>query len=917
MKSSVRILAIALALAFLLLARSAFQDTSSASADAIKLKDGEASFADLHDGTMEAEYLGFNMDDEEHEDAKFSYVYFYIMSEDLGTQMTATVMASGTEIDDTGVAMDQSTSPNAEVITLEGGNMVAATFGATSTVVVDIDNAYCSTLTNIATTTATAARTGSRLGEVTTPSYTYTVPGGWALAPDAVDGAGTAADCSGITASFGGGDANRGTTGVSTTSAETREMLAGVERDKVLELERLWALSQNQAYYTYDGDDYSDVHPTLRYTHGELGTDVGGDLRPLSSVKATLVPSPAPETATVDHLTFITNDDGNQFQAFALQNVAAADALRVELTYDVQDVYAADEDESMDHDGYSSGFGRAYVSSGSDSGMWVTITEVADETDNVAGDDSATSNLFQGMVKIVNDTDLEGDDVIYAQDGDTLTLQVFDENGKRSSDVLASATAIIDNAAPTISDLSPADESVIKDDTLQISFNVNDEGSGLDFRAVDEKAVVLRVEAQVIQDDKMGTVCDLTMNADDIDNAGGNASRVGVLISPSGDDAEFSARCGNVIDPDLGPDAPGGNGNTHGNRFNLIITSQDLAGNIAKHTTQLTIDTEAPTVMGNPKAGQAWNEDDNKASGSANSILVQFNESLDVDTVAASDFTVAGYTIDSVEVVGTNEDGGEKNRNEYVVLTLTEDLAKNARPSVAVSGVTDVAGNAIEAVTRTSENKIAAAITVVPFWALIAEDGEQAISFTSDEALRSMGGDYKTEASVNGNRTGLAIKVADDTMGGNATFKQSTFDESRAYGVMLRAVDVNGNKTDVGAVSVSDEDVKLSADQAAGATSDAATFNVKLKNWPPADSNLNGSFAGEVKAYVGEHHGRVFDQHADPDWVERQRLIWRLTPVLDQATLNVDRKGRARSPSSTSYVTRRPGNPGRHVNESR
>ena len=73
------------------------------------------------------------------------------------------------------------------------------------------------------------------------------------------------------------------------------------------------------------------------------------------------------------------------------------------------------------------------------------------------------------------------------QDGDTLTLQVFSSNGNRSSNVIASATALIDNSAPTITDLSPADESVINDDTLQISFNVNDEGAGLDFRTVDRE----------------------------------------------------------------------------------------------------------------------------------------------------------------------------------------------------------------------------------------------------------------------------------------------------------------------------------------------------------------------------------------------------------------------------------------------
>ena len=79
---------------------------------------------------------------------------------------------------------------------------------------------------------------------------------------------------------------------------------------------------------------------------------------------------------------------------------------------------------------YTSGFKRAYVSSGSDAGRWVTIREVADEkvgADGVAviGDRSPTSNLFQGMVEITNIATLNNEDRIYAQDGDTLTLQVL------------------------------------------------------------------------------------------------------------------------------------------------------------------------------------------------------------------------------------------------------------------------------------------------------------------------------------------------------------------------------------------------------------------------------------------------------------------------------------------------------------
>ena len=60
MKSSVRILAIALALAFLLLARTAYQDDTPVSAAVhIDIDDGEAAFADFaSNGRKEAKYVG-------------------------------------------------------------------------------------------------------------------------------------------------------------------------------------------------------------------------------------------------------------------------------------------------------------------------------------------------------------------------------------------------------------------------------------------------------------------------------------------------------------------------------------------------------------------------------------------------------------------------------------------------------------------------------------------------------------------------------------------------------------------------------------------------------------------------------------------------------------------------------------------
>ena len=805
MKSSVRILAIALALAFLLLARTAFQDTTSAK-EHIDLKDGEASFADPINGLNEANYLGFG-------GKATTTVYFYIESEDLGTQVTAST---------TNVVADVGGSGR-EVLTLQVGTAVAGTVDAVD-IMLAFDTAYCDA-TNNATTTVNLTDDDPDGGDIE-----VTVPSNWGLASStSQNGVDT---CSGTRAA---GDA-------STTTDAVRTAGASAEKKGIEDVDAKRAQDANHGLYTYGSDDdaYTKLNPGLLYSHGANGASVGGGNRPLDSVTAKRVTSDGgspPVLTSTNLLTFITNAGDGQFQSVSDDDpTSGAERIDVSFTYDIVDMYPAKDMTAANapHKAYSSGFGRAYVSSGSDSGQWVTIREVASVSMMHNAGSSPTTNLFQGMVVITNDTDHEDDETIYAQDGDTLTLQVFDENGNRSSDVLASATALIDDSPPTISDLSPADDSIINDDTLRISFDVNDDGAGADFRNIEDVVTAVQVEERADSGDEprnTGNVCTLASGEDQIDNAGGNASRVGVLVAPSGQ--KFNSDCGTIVD--LG----------NGGKFNLIITAQDLAGNVTTHTTQLTIDKAKPTVVGNPGVGQAWNEDKNKAKSSSNSILVEFNESLDVDTVAAADFTVAGYTIDSVEVVGTNEKGGDQNLNEYVVITLTEDLANNARPSVTVTGVSDVAGNAIETATRTSDNKIKAAITVVPFSALIAEDGQQAITFTSDEALRSKSGNNTTEGSVGDDK--VKVTVADNTMGGNAAFKESKYGGSRAYGVMLQAVDVDGNVSKAGEVKVSDEPYELTED-----VDDGDKFDVTLDNWPLADTGFDNDVAGEVKAYIGK-----------------------------------------------------------------
>ena len=140
---------------------------------------------------------------------------------------------------------------------------------------------------------------------------------------------------------------------------------------------------------------------------------------------------------------------------------------------------------------------------------------------------------------------------------------------------------------------------------------------------------------------------------------------------------------------------------------------------------------------------------------------------------------------------------------------------------------------------------------MVPFSALIAEEGEQAITFTSDEALRSKSGDNSTEASVDGTTSWPSRWPT--TPWAAATFKETKFKKSRAYGVMLQAVDVDGNIDQNGRR----QSVRRACEARTPCVKDwgaTSTFDVKLANWPLAGHQL-GRFIRRVRsqAYVGDN----------------------------------------------------------------
>ena len=886
MQSSTRILAIALALAFVLLARAASQHTATAAA--IELADGEAAFVDLTDaqGKNEAEHVGLTT-------GTSSKVVFYVKLDAFGTQVTASttgVLDDGRgRVDNFGTTtLGNPIGSDTSMVALLGGTQkirpippIGADFTTgpvpTFSILSALDHSYCRNRPFLL----------SGLGFESTLPWYVNAPDGWGLyenheAPDD-----TRITC--VTGNYGSIDRSEADTEY--VSAEKRQELATQVRAQVVALENAGVVARNDALYTYkDGSKWapaSTTNPALRYTHGKVVGDlngddsvdgdeyyrdaVGGPLRPLvageTSVTGARVYDNTAQGPANDNLFAVVSDRvgntspshvidsqrtpvGGSFRVISPSSLTWRDVLSVQFTYDIVDVYEAEDgaDRATPYPDYTSGYGRALVSSGSDdSGTFVELREVK----AVGGNEpDAESNLFRGEATITNTPGGQG--ALYVQHGDTLTLRVLSANGDRDSADLASATVTVDASKPTISGLTPADGSIISDNTVSLSFAVNEDGAGLDVTAPEN--VVNSIQLRIAEAKTATRTCEL-LDAGAVSYPTRTSTKMDAVLAPTG--KTYSGSCANVVDTTTLGD------NHHGKRFEMIIGVSDLAGNKAEHTAKLTIDTVKPTIQDDPDnindgvlAGKGWNSDDNEPQNSLNSILVKFTESLAPASVSASDVTVAGYTVAAVDVVGANVDGGEQHNNEYLLVTLNEDLAKNASPSVTVSGVSDVAGNASDKLTRTAKNAIAPTLAVTPFAALLAKDGEQSLSFTSDEALRSSSGTGKTQASVSGPTKGaLSITVAAGGMGGSGTFKQSEFTKSGAYGVLIQAVDTDGNPTSAGEVRVTSEDVSRQLDAAVAANS---TFTVKPANWPPADNDFDGVVTDEFTARVsGESADRA------------------------------------------------------------
>jgi len=302
---------------------------------------------------------------------------------------------------------------------------------------------------------------------------------------------------------------------------------------------------------------------------------------------------------------------------------------------------------------------------------------------------SPTSQLFRGDVLITDDAAFigPGDDRVWAQNGDTLTIAYLDSAGA----TLDSDTITVDAQAPSITAILPADGAITNVDNPTVTFTVVDEGSAIKSTAP-------------------GTVITLEIN--------------GVAASPApqfltrtnGFDVVFSTQTSWIT----------AFGVTDSTKFSVKITATDVAGNkkiVSGTDLEMTIDETLPTF-------------NSASTGTATTnIIATFSEALDETTVDASQFTVDGVTPSAAAV------DADHATNFKVNLTVAA-MDPAARPDVIVlvGGIKDKAENAVAATTQKALDGLKPSLSTVTIsHGLAIKDDAVTVTLDSDEKLTTGG----------------------------------------------------------------------------------------------------------------------------------------------------------------------------------
>ena len=422
----------------------------------------------------------------------------------------------------------------------------------------------------------------------------------------------------------------------------------------------------------------------------------------------------------------------------------------------------------------------------------------------------ATTGMFDGTVEITTDADFQGagDDKVYVEDGDTLTVTYLDSDGTAVDE----DSVTVDAAAPTVSNISPADDTRTSSIRPSISFSVVDEGSGISITNLT---------------DKIG----LTINNHPAPLSGS------FLAATDGYDVRFSQTTAWT------EAAPAGFSVTDGVPFEFQITVEDDAGNSDTiDARSMVIDITKPSIS------------DVSTGGAATSIRVTFSEDLDGSSISAADFEVDGVSPEDADL--WEDEDADPVTKKHVDLTVAA-LDPDAAPEVTIvgDGVKDVAGNASDTGTGTAATAgdgIAPSLTsVVVDTTLAKEDDKVTATLSTNEKLRAGG----VIVSVNGpandtsSVSGMVSASATQPLEYAASVTVGAATRTGRYGISVQITDRAGNSSD-NLSAVSDEEVTVSdgmitvAKTPIGDSNFDGTVNA-------ADVTLSSGTAGDVDATAG------------------------------------------------------------------
>ena len=527
----------------------------------------------------------------------------------------------------------------------------------------------------------------------------------------------------------------------------------------------------------------NSAHGTNRTLTSALGygsaATSGPVIGPVTGAAATpLTGAPVVKEGTTT-LNLATWDAANG--SFTLVTGTLGNEISAAFTYDIQDVWT----------GSSTTLRRAKVTSTSDpAGEYVTISEVAAVGSAITAV-SSTSTIYRGDIFLSSEGATQGtnSDGVWVNDGDTLTVSYLDSAGA----VLDSDTIKVDSVAPTISGLIPVDGTITNVDNPTVQFDVTDTNSGLG------STPSSNITLQVVTGGPVTTTI------------GTDQGSVSYQAIADGYRAIFAQGGAWTL-------ARGSGGMTvvDSTEFFLDIVATDEAGNSTRLTgtsANLTIDKTKPTIS-SAKAASAL-------------VTVTFSEDLDETTIAASDFTVAGATVSAAAFKLVS---GVADKN-VVELTLATALAPDAKPEVAVSTVSDVAGNVIVAASKitASDGQKSTLSGMTVDKGLTIKGDKVTTTFSTDEKQATGWPKVSVVGAGASGSNGLKTVTAPTPNNYSVAVTTVASDVSGTFGISVETKDLGGN-TSTNLTAVTDEKPTINTDG-----------TITLKNGPIGDRNMDGS----------------------------------------------------------------------------